>query len=178
MTILPALRKELGRAASRLDRRPLGRFRSRSLVIVPVALAALGGLAFAATKTFEPGGTHNRHRPFASSQYRHGHCPGNVVDLGPGGLRKARLAALAQGNVASPGRQLRGAYVTGARVVTKGSPRSADAERCGLLGKTVIVDLHLPTISQSASLSEGAVYVSRIQAAGAVASFLLWGVEH
>jgi hypothetical protein len=172
MTILPDLRHELGRAARRLESRRRPRW--RALVLIPVVLAAAGGIALAATGTFKSA----RHKPFSTSQYRYGHCPANVAPLGPDGLRLARRAALRQAHVAYPGRSLKGAYVTGAHVVTRGSIFSADAERCGLLGKTVLVDLHLPAPSGSASMSQGRVYVSRIEAPGRAGSFQLWGLEH
>ncbi len=172
MTILPGLKRELGRAARRLEGHH--RRRWRPLVLIPVVLVAAGGIALAATGTFKS----DKHKPFAASQYRHGHCPANVVALGPSGVRLAERAALRQAHVAYPGRSLKGVRVTGAHVVTKGSVRSVDAERCGLLGKTVLVDLHLPSPLHSASLSEGSVYVSRVRPPGRPASFQLWGVEH
>ena len=154
--------------------RSLGR---RSLVVIPLALAGLGGLAFAATQTLT-GQQSGHHRPFAENQYRYGTCPGDVIALGPDALSEARRAAVAQAHLAYPHRELRGTYATDAHIVTAGSERSADAQACGLLGKTVLVGLHLPAPFNSASLSEGAVYVSRVQPPGQPATYELWGLEH
>jgi hypothetical protein len=177
MTVLPQLQRELSLAARRVQgrspRRGVLRFGRRSLVAIPIVLIALGGLALAATHTFD-----RSHRPFAQSQYRFGHCPTHVIDLGPDALAQARRAALRQAHLAYPNRDLRGTYTTGAHVVTRGSERSIDAQRCGLIGRTILVDLHLPAPFNSASLSEGAVYVSRVHLPDRAPFFELWGLEH
>jgi hypothetical protein len=177
MTILPNLKKELSRAAARLDpgSRPRRRrlLPGRPLLAVPIAIAALGGLAFGAVQTFKGGS-----RPFAQNQYRYGACPTHVVPLGAGALAKSREAAVRQAHLAYPHRNLRGTYSTGAHIVTRGSERSVDAATCRLLGRTVLVELHLPAAFSSASLSQGAVYVSRIQPPGRPAAFQVWGLEH
>lgn len=177
MTILPRLKRELTIAAQRLDDAPTGWgrwFRSgrRSLVVVPIAVIALGGIGLAATGTLS-----DEEEPFSQSQYRYGQCPHHVVELGPDALDQARRAAVAQAGLAYRGRDLRGTYATAAQVVTKGSQFSADAQRCGLLGRTVLVRLRLPAPSGSASLSQGAVYVSRIQPPGRPAAYQLWALE-
>ncbi|HEX4344101.1 MAG TPA: hypothetical protein VHZ31_00925 [Solirubrobacteraceae bacterium] len=182
MTMLPKLRDELSGAARRLDaaadprrRTPRRRLRAgrSSLLAIVVALGAAGGLAYAATRTLI-----DHDRPFSDSQYRYGHCPRYVVALGPRALAEARRAAVTQARLAYPRRDLRGTASTGAQLVTQGSARSVDARRCGLLGRTVLVTLHLPAPSHSASLSEGAVYVSRIEPPGRPAYLQLWGLEH
>jgi hypothetical protein len=176
MTILPGLRDELSAPASRLPpddaRRRWWRSGRRLLVAVPVAAAVLGGLALAAT-TFT-----GDDRPFATSQYRYGHCPTHVLSLGPNALRQAKLAAVRQAQLAYPRRALAGTVAETAQVVTARSPRSADAARCGLLGKTVLVELRLPSPVRSASLSQGAVYVSLVKPPGRRSYYLLWGLEH
>jgi hypothetical protein len=182
MTILPDLKRELALAARRLEGQPHGRrrwlrFGGRSLVAIPILVGALGGLSFAATQTFKSS-HHRHHRPFAENQYRYGHCPTHVVSLGPDALAEAMRAAVRQAHLAYPHRTLKGIYAVDAHVVTKGSVRSVDAERCGLLGKTMLVDLHLPAPFNSASLSQGAVYVSRIQPPGRPPFYQLWGLEH
>jgi hypothetical protein len=174
MTILPDLKRELAHAAGRLEK-PHRRWFRRALVLIPVGIVAVGGLAFAATQTFD----NNDHgHPFAINQYRYGTCPHGVLPLGPDALAQARQAAVAQAGVAYPHRHLRGTYAVDAHVVTRGSVRSADAEKCGLLGKTVLVDLHLPAPFNSASLSEGSVYVSLIRRPVGHASYRVWGIEH
>jgi hypothetical protein len=177
MTVLPQLQRELSLAARRgEERRPRRgclRFGRRSLVLIPIVLVALGGLALAAAHTFN-----GSHRPFAQSQYRYGHCPSHVIGLGPDALAQARRAALRQAPVAYPNRDLRGTYTTGANLVTRGSERSTDAQRCGLIGRTILVGLHLPAPFNSASLSEGAVYVSRVHLPDRAPFFELWGLEH
>jgi hypothetical protein len=179
MTILPDLRRELAMAARRLESEPKRRprwlrFGRRSLVVVPIVVGTLGGLAFAATQTFKGG----HHHPFAENQYRYGHCPAHVIELGPDALVAASRAAVRQAHLAYPHRHLKGTSSVDAHVVTRRSARSVDAQSCGLLGKTVLVDLRLPAPFGSASLSEGAVYVSRIQPPGRAAFYQLWGVEH
>ncbi len=177
MSILPQLKRELSAAAHRLDRQRARRGWLRrgrgTLVAIPFALVGLGGLAFAAIHTLD-----TQHKPFADSQYRYGRCPAHVIALGPNALDLARLAAVRQSHTAYPHLRLRGTYSTDARVLIKGSARSADAAQCGLLGKTVLVDLHLATSPHSASMSQGAVYVSRVRPAGQPAGYLLWGLEH
>ncbi len=117
-------------------------------------------------------------RPFATSQYRDGHCPEHVVALGRGALAQARRAAIQQAHLTYPGRDLRGAYTTSASIVTLGTPRSADAQQCGLLDRTVLVGLHLPAPDHSASMSQGAVYVSRVHPPDRAARYQVWGLEH
>jgi hypothetical protein len=178
MTILPELKLELSRAAQRLEpappRRRWFRLGRRTLVLIPIVIVALGGLAYAATQVVNSDHGH----PFAINQYRYGACPTAVLPLEADSLAQARRAAVEQAAIAYPHRKLRGAYAVDAHVVTKGSVRSVDAEKCGLLGKTVLVDLHLPAPFNSASMSEGAVYVSRIREAGGGASYQVWGLEH
>jgi hypothetical protein len=65
-----------------------------------------------------------------------------------------------------------------AAILGKGDPRSADAQRCDLLGKTVLVGLEFPAMAPSASLSQGAVYVSRFQRSGEHAHYRVWSVQH
>jgi hypothetical protein len=45
-------------------------------------------------------------------------------------------------------------------------------------GETVLVELRFPRELPSSSLSEGAVYVSRVKPPGRPARWLLWAVEH
>jgi hypothetical protein len=94
--------------------------------------------------------------------------------VGADGLDQARRAAVAQAGLAYRGLDLRETRATSAEVVTEGSASSADAKRCDLLGRTVLVRLQLPSPSGSASLSQGAVYISRIQPP---ASYQLWGLQ-
>jgi len=51
------------------------RFGRRTLVLIPIVIVALGGLAFAATQTFDSDHGH----PFEINQYRYGTCPVGVV---------------------------------------------------------------------------------------------------
>jgi hypothetical protein len=111
MTSLPHLRRELRLAARRLDREQVGfrrwlRSGRRLLVVIPIVVVALGGLAFAATHTLSTSRTTpppfkvNPHRPFAQTQYRRGHCPAHVIAFGaparaakPGMQLSSRLAS-------------------------------------------------------------------------------------
>jgi hypothetical protein len=169
MTILPELKRELSLAARRLESPPARRWLRvgrRGLVLIPIVLVALGGLAFAATRTFNDDHGH----PFEINQYRYGTCPTGVRPLGPDALARAGRAAVAFAG--------KGVSVTGAHVVTKGSVRSVDAERCGLLGKTVLVDLHVPAPFNSASMSQRSLYVSRIPQPNGSVPYTVWGLEH
>jgi hypothetical protein len=170
MTILPELQRELATAARRVER-PKRRWFRRALVLVPVGIVAIGGLAYAAAKTF----TGDDSRPY---QYQYGTCPKVVLPLGPAALPHAMRAAVLQARAAYSTADLGRTYAVDAHVVTKGSVRSVDAEKCGLLGKTVLVDLHLPAPFHSASMSEGAVYVSLIRQPDGSASYQVWGIEH
>jgi hypothetical protein len=176
MTILPDLCDELSAAARRLDEPSRRRMRwprrsRRTLIAVPVAIAALSGIALAAAGTFSG-------KPFATSQYRYGHCPRHVIALGPNALTLARQAAVHQAHLAYPHRNLHGIRVTGAHIVRAHTPRSHDAAHCGLLDRTVLVELYLPNRYHSASLGEGAVYVSHVKPPGRAAYYQLWGLEH
>jgi hypothetical protein len=169
MTILPDLKRELLRAALRLEppaKRRWFRFGRRTLVLIPIVIVALGGLAFAATQTFNSDHGH----PFEINQYRYGTCPVGVLALGSDAIAQADRAAVQFAGT--------GASVTGAHVITKGSVRSVDAEHCGLLGKTVLVDLHVPAPFNSASMSERSLYVSRIPQPDGTTPYEVWGLEH
>jgi len=87
-------------------------------------------------------------------------CPRHVVALPRTGARKsAERAALEQAPRVYRGLDLAGRTASGAYVVRPGTHRSADAGRCHLYGKTVLVELRFPRELPSSSLSDGAVYV-------------------
>ncbi len=90
-------------------------------------------------------------------------------------IPQAERAAVDQAGVAYPNSDLRGIRVTSASIVGPGTPRSADAGRCGLYGRTVLVGLDFPDAPfHSASLSQGAVYVARIAPPHRAAFWQFW----
>jgi hypothetical protein len=106
-------------------------------------------------------------------------CPRHVTPLPPAGaLSLAKHAALQQAPRFYRGLDLEGRTAVSAYIVRRGTPRSVDAGHCGLYGRTVLVELRFPRELPSSSLSEGAVYVSRIKPPGRGARYLLWRVEH
>lgn len=106
-------------------------------------------------------------------------CPRYVTALPrTGALAHAKRAALEAAPRIYRALNLSGRKAVGAYIVRKGTPRSADAGKCGLYGRTILVELFFPRELPSASLSEGALYVSRIKPPGKAAQYTVWAVEH
>lgn len=175
MTRLPQLQRDLVEAAHRLEAATSVRRgrRLRPLVGIVVALLIGAGVAVAADRVLNNGPGQ------FSDQYRFGTCPHHATALPKDALSQARRAAEQQAPAAYPGRDLRGVRATDAQVVTRRTARATDAGRCGLYGRTVLVQLYLPHAPfHSASMSQGAVYVSRIDQPGGEPYWELWGIEH
>lgn len=106
-------------------------------------------------------------------------CPSNVVTFPRhGALRQAERAALEQAPKTYKGLNLRGRRATSAYIVRRGTRRSADAGRCHLDGRTILVEMQFPGELPSSSLSEAAVYVSLVKPPRQTARWLLWAAEH
>ncbi|MGO9759894.1 MAG: hypothetical protein ACLP1Q_01355 [Solirubrobacteraceae bacterium] len=107
------------------------------------------------------------------------HCPRNVTALPKtGALAHAKQAALEAAPHIYRGLNVSERKVVNAYIVRKGTLRSDEAGQCGLYGRTILVEMRFPHELPSASLSQSAVYVSRIKPPGKPSKYTVWAVEH